>query len=474
MRKKLFYFAVLATVAFISCQDQEMLPASDNNLAEQSVLPYEETSQAVSAQLAEYVALHGNLMTQSGVQSRADEESKSIKNVVTVYGEDGNEAFYAVNYTEDGGFMIVSATRNYHPVLAIVDQGEFVSMEQLPGGVKEYLENYKSTIAYLNDAPADSVESYRREWIAYESQQLSVGTHSTNLSSDVTAYINQCVEDWILEGYTVSPLNQNRFGLPEDAYQGVIRTAAWYAKRSDYMETTYLLQKSRPTQTQVGPLLTTCWHQNSPYNYYIKNKYNVDYPAGCVPIALAQLTKYYQKPQTYDWDAMPNVASIVSNNYQEVARLVFDIAEELKVNYGTEGTGASIEDALDWLKKHGYSSARKISHNSQEIQYQLLVGKRPVYMRGKTVETNKGHAWICDGCRQIHYDYGVYIMVLSNSTPLSFSKYGSGVKTAESSTTYHYHMNWGWNQYNGWFTGEDVSTGNGTLSVERKEIVDVY
>lgn len=45
----------------------------------------------------------------------------------------------------------------------------------------------------------------------------------------------------------------------------------------------------------IGPLLKTRWSQQAPYNNYCKNG---NAPAGCVPVATAQIMAYFKKPYT--------------------------------------------------------------------------------------------------------------------------------------------------------------------------------
>lgn len=57
---------------------------------------------------------------------------KSVKNVVAINDSNGNPAIYAVNFNE-GGYILVSATTKYVPVLAIVDKGEYSSDNEKTG-----------------------------------------------------------------------------------------------------------------------------------------------------------------------------------------------------------------------------------------------------------------------------------------------------------------------------------------------------
>lgn len=49
--------------------------------------------------------------------------SRQVRNVVAINDETGNPLMYAVNFDE--GYILVSATRKYFPVLAEVESGNF-------------------------------------------------------------------------------------------------------------------------------------------------------------------------------------------------------------------------------------------------------------------------------------------------------------------------------------------------------------
>jgi len=67
---------------------------------------------------------------------------------------------------------------------------------------------------------------------------------------------------------------------------------------------------------QVAPLLSTTWHQGCVFNSLLKAESEIgctNLPcdrvyAGCVPIAMAQVMKYYKYPSTYNWGLMPNAS----------------------------------------------------------------------------------------------------------------------------------------------------------------------
>lgn len=105
----------------ISCNNESAPEMSvDNSLSkEASIEKLPSDIEDLSLSDAETVA---NLFNKKSA-TRSQQE-KTIKNVIAINGKDGNPAIYAVNFNEDG-YILVSATTKYYPILATVDHGEY-------------------------------------------------------------------------------------------------------------------------------------------------------------------------------------------------------------------------------------------------------------------------------------------------------------------------------------------------------------
>ena len=80
----------------------------------------------------------GSDMTQTkSADTKRVSSSSSIR-------EDGQDLMYIFNY-DDGGFVIVGATRDYYPILAYSDKGSFVLREDM-GPVDVWLDETKVCI----------------------------------------------------------------------------------------------------------------------------------------------------------------------------------------------------------------------------------------------------------------------------------------------------------------------------------------
>lgn len=202
----------------------------------------------------------------------------------------------------------------------------------------------------------------------------------------------------------------------------------------------------------VGPLCTSTWSQGCCYNaqcpYDTTATSNCDHVVtGCVATAMAQEMYYYKYPlqgvgshtdaninygtltvnfgaTTYNWSAMTNNCPGTDS---ATATLMYHCGVAVNMNYGANGSSATILSAVNALKNYfGYTtvlSANKTSYTQAGwdtlIASELLAG-RPVIYSGVD-PTNGGQAWICDG---YHYNNVIY----------------------------YFHFNWGWSgAYDGYF-----------------------
>lgn len=225
----------------------------------------------------------------------------------------------------------------------------------------------------------------------------------------------------------------------------------WYDIQSDCNEV--------PRNTiAVGPLLSTRWGQSvsndgvdpNAYNYYVTESgtnCNKCF-AGCGPVALAQLMKYWNYPvcspvleKQFDWCNMSNYLLVSFNNNYEVQRnsisyLMRKCGKALSAVYCNEdcSTTTYLSDVPDVLRSFSYECSNYMykPDNQDEItawknaMKSDLDNGMPIYYYGKT-GNEEGHFFICDG-----YDTDMF-----------------------------FHFNWGWNgNYNNyWFDIDNLIAG---------------
>ena len=199
--------------------------------------------------------------------------------------------------------------------------------------------------------------------------------------------------------------------------------------------------------TEVGPLLTTDWHQYSPYYNSCPYGDGGQTLVGCVATAAAQVMNYHQWPpngvgnhtyywygdyscdgstpgqllyadfsDTYDWANMPDDCSGGCSSAQQdaLAELCYEVGVAYGMDYGACGSGTYTHYALSVLPTYfRYDPAidrEDRPDHSAESWFDLVKAEinadRPILYRISR------HAIVCDGWRdtgglnQYHMNYG--------------------------------------------------------------------
>ena len=193
----------------------------------------------------------------------------------------------------------------------------------------------------------------------------------------------------------------------------------------------------------VPILLTSRWHQDSPYNDLcpVITDGNIKTAAGCVAIASAQVVYYWRKdnplttsedtpiypygkaPVTYSipagtefkWDLMKDYYSLYESDEEKeaVARLTYIIGTSTYLQYGTS-TGGQINDIINPYSKQFNLNAKfasKKDHSQEEWEQLIYINlkkKQPVVYAGST--GNDAHAVVVDGYNAetnlFHFNFG--------------------------------------------------------------------
>lgn len=188
----------------------------------------------------------------------------------------------------------------------------------------------------------------------------------------------------------------------------------------------------------VGPLLTTQWGQDAPFNnlcpeYTDKNNTTKKYITGCVATSMAQVMNYHKYPAkgtgsythrfnngngtitlradfgstVYDWTNM--LDTYTDGQYTDaqadaVATLMLHCGIAVRMQYNEDGSGTQSYKACNALKTYfGYHSNIKcimreffnVEEWMQIIYRELNDGCPIIY--GGTTRTNAGHSFVLDG-----------------------------------------------------------------------------
>lgn len=232
---------------------------------------------------------------------------------------------------------------------------------------------------------------------------------------------------------------------------------------------------SLPSRIDIPPLLTSHWHQASPYNDLspVISDGNIKTVAGCVAIAASQVVYYWRKDNppvllkdtpVYPYGSAPVTVSIpkdTPNNWElmldtydqtsstesraAVAQLVYAVGTGSYLDFGSS-TGGQISVAKNAI----YSQYRLLGDNAvkanytqtewEQLLYNNLVKHYPLMYSGSTSSFD-GHAIVLDG-----YE----------------------------AATNLFHFNFGWGgSGDGYYTVDDVS-GVGGYSIGQACVYDIH
>jgi Peptidase C10 family/Spi protease inhibitor len=378
-----------------------------------------------------------------------------IKNALTIE-KNGIPYFHVIN--TNAGFAILSSDSLYKPIIAFDSVNNFsLEAKDINVGIALWMNKHAhqlETVRKTGNPIIDSIGNENRMLWRAVGNSLVNGSKQQNLSTTST---NGHAGVQMLPPTLISsvPINYS-------------------------------------TNSTVGPLCSTLFDQTYPWNQDcpIDPKENgtpyvgID-PAGCVPVAMAQVMYFWHFPTSYNWTSMAKSVnlSIPAQNYYttpgaftESARLISNIGttpgdfwtsvlHSLKSSkfayYSNAGTSCDMEYCATIFNTFGYSSAT----TSEGIADQVASGprdgvpylglitneiqnyRRPCLVGGNNSENNEvlfylpssdGHTWVCDGSNVTWYYSGTQ----------NTYKSSTGVITVQTSvsnyyTSYFLHMNWG-------------------------------
>lgn len=422
----------------ISCNNESAPEMSvDNSLSkEASIEKLPSDIEDLSLSDAETVA---NLFNNKST-TRSQQE-KTIKNVIAINGKDGNPAIYAVNFNEDG-YILVSATTKYYPILATVDHGEY-SDDMPDTGQQIVIAGMLDNIELIKSGKTDF--DCRPLWNKYiNGNKPAIDTRA---SDDYQQAFNEWYNSQAYGDYRIMKLTRCGGILPSNVYSQFVSAAQsedlWEGTEYSWNNTAYVVERTTETSNTYGPFLNTTWGQNSQYNTSGHAK------LGCVTVAVGQLMKFFKRPTSISWDYMPNKLE-----QYETSPVLTDFLAKLRGELGvSEAGGATIGDAKRVLTSYGYNVTQNDHMESKVFSY-ISTKRRPLYARGQN-DNGDGHAWVIAGAYQhtTNISYTLYRLTDTKYPQFQYDKAEAADPYNNYSHVYSYYMNWGWNGTgNGWYS----------------------
>jgi hypothetical protein len=386
---------------------------------------------------------HGKVLTKS-------ETLKDVRNVVPIKDASDRTLMYAVNY--DDGYAIVSATKNYHPVLAVVDHGTYTG-EKIGTGQDVLMNEYMVATEAAMDGEISVDKSV---WSEYEEVPFQF-TPQTKVSDEYNDVVNQYTGEWYQAGYNIYRLNQKPENMPDDMYAEFCENASFYDRPDhDYMRCSFIIEDIYDDVSYAGPLCQSGWGQKAPYNSALQNPDVMS--LGCATIAETLVMSAIEYPTYICWPLLTAGAPGVCNSH------LASFLAEVRTSIGGDPIygGATLSDVrysmkFDYLydEDNGWA-LNVVNHTNAYITPSLNEGI-PIIMSGADNTSGLGHVWVCDGYRSTIdcTRYALYVIPMSGEiTELQ------EIENREiyQGSTFFYHMNWGfYGQCDGYYLDNNIA-----------------
>ena len=173
--------------------------------------------------------------------------------------------------------------------------------------------------------------------------------------------------------------------------------------------------------------------------------------AGCVPVTIGQILRHWKYPKSYDWDNMPTTHATPTT-----ASFLVSLGEDMNVYYTcNNGSGSTMDLGYALRTIYGYNAINDRSYTYEELKDEID-NIRPVVLSGPATlhDGNRiNHAWICEG-------YMEYLPVINSRYTLDEE---SRLKIEAPRKLLF--MNWGWNEFNGWYSNDKLMNGAGRFYI---------
>lgn len=475
--KKNVTLIILACCILLSCSKEVIISFEKDN-KNTNTATFSRISPDNNILTSEEAASVASMMNRYNKNFTKGERIREIDNVISLYDSTNNPVIYVVNYTSNEGYSLISATKDYFPILANVYGGSYNNLN-LPESI--LINEYKLAIANSKQMPADSITKIRKLWNIYEnnSHQIPPKTKSTEFD----AFVTDQLQEWNnnIDIHAFYNLNDAYGMLPTNVYSHFCSVAQGLAHPEyDYMTYSYVIETTdRQTVNPNNYLLGTTWLQTIPYNLSAEPDIDGNYPLlGCTAVALGQIMNYHKWPTSFSWENMPNSLTPYNTTPTTLSDFLYEVADEIKLSNAPLNY-SDIDNCYDALvNKYGYSGS-KSSHNMLNVINSIL-NNRPVFMSGVSNTDNDGdgvtdgHAWVCDGYEVSRVQIVYTLYVIETSHTLNYIQAQDPVPGEILTEGYYFHMNWAQTSLsNGWYLEGPNATTNINYTNNREDITNI-
>lgn len=438
-------------IGVVSCTQESLESTfSNNQLNDDIFVIVPDTSSTLSKEKAARMAC--DLLS---ISTR--DESKVIESINPICDESGSPLIYAVNFANDKGFVILSASKDYYPILAESEEGHFdLSSLNYSHPTNMWFQEQIHAINHSESLPDSIRRAIASKWMDYNYGRKRIRTRSGDTDKPQVYYdsLNKWIKDPNIDVYTYEYYIQtDEYKRLADFEKEEILRGILNNGNSNYgsMESsTLVLRYNQKNLYDSGIMLKTKWGQSKNFNMYVPNNAVL----GCAPVAAGQIMKYHEFPTYINWSDM-NYYSATETS----AKFLYELGRQMGITYkNPDDTGAYPHDIGSAIKKYGYSVSM-IKHDIFKIEAEVRAGV-PVLIIAYNSEGD-GHGWVCDGYKRNSTKSTLRVMTLEYR-PTTYSDPSEMIEAYRSQTyldgVSEYHYNWGWFGLNdGYFYASDKS-----------------
>lgn len=368
-----------------------------------------------------------------------------VSDVEVICNSKGDTTLYVVNFGEDNGFIVLSASKKTYPILAFNTHGRLDFGVNEKSAVNEWLDYAIDVVDYAKNQSKEELRKYVYQWQRLLPNRAPLTNSRSNEYED---YFRQQIAQWQSEGYDVYSAREWRNANP---YYDEVTSAIDKIERGDVtgapypalsftgnpvLDDSYVIVKNDVKSRLQKIFINTQWGQGQYYNQYIPN----NWPVGCTAVALGQVLKYLNIPVgQYDFSAMPNRATAQA---PELARFLYDVGVRIGVTYGPSATSGGYDNVYDALISYGGKGEKLKGVNIADMKASLL-GDKPVIMFDNASQSLIGHCWICCGVRHYDYDIETRLMLPFGRPEDAMGAYLSYAQIIDSAHELKGYNNWG-------------------------------
>lgn len=407
---------------------------------------------------------------------------KSVKGIETIKNDNEEPFMYVVNFDNNQGFILVSATRDYYPVLAYADKGNFDINEIGTTGLSVWINRIKRDISISRLMNNSQKIKFKVEWGKYEKKSNAMFSGSRATGLDV--YAIEKTGEWERNGTPYYTLRDAEEILPQDIYQSWCEQAEGTLYPSlqgiydplDYSFVIYPTLDSR--SNHIENFVLTEWGTNGGYNDAIRPLINDTIPpVGWYGIAMAQVMRYYEYPrESFNWNQIP----LTGEPTAETQRFIFDVTESIDTRYGTTDSRSSLTNISNALRnEYNYSASTPYNDDMTTVLSEINAG-RPVIMEGKSEFWNYTSAWIVSGANSVYSssEYQLVVPVLDYTDEDPYRVVDT--HDTQSFSLHLVYVNWGiYGRYNGYYLYDNITQDEGSpfeadFNSNRKILTGIY